>query len=725
MVHVDKSSWAFGELAPALRSRPDMDAYASGADTIENFVVSTEAVLTRRPGTRFIAPVPDEGQAPQFVPFRAGKTDQAVLVFTPGRMRVARDNGLLETDLVGLPFGADDLDKIRAAQSVDKLYIAWANGRPKELARQTSTAWTIADYASAKGPLRPQNVDTAWTLTCAAPVGQEFTVVASKALFEAGHVGTVWRIDEPIDASTPQWLALETIAAGDLRRYNGHVYRAENAADSGSNAPTHTEGSVVSGSGKVKWTYLHDGFVYATIKAVTSPTEATVVASGNIPATLAGAATYRWWEAAWSDVRGWPDDVRLLDNQRIMWSRRDEFWISVPGDFYSFHQDETTASSISGRLVPRDGSRTAIEWIVGSSGALVGAANGVWQVRAATVTDPLDQTNIRAIEDGTDGSASLVPAIVDGGVIYIGTSGERLHFCELDRIQEKITISEPSVRASHLFAGSPAVQVVYQRDPHRLLWVRREDGGLLALSWRPEMQVLAWTAHPAFHAADATERLCVIRSSNGRADELWLATRRTINGVTRRYIEKLAPFVKNRKARRRPMPLDAWFVDCGLTYSGAPTKSIAGLDHLEGRTVRVFADGGQRADAVVAGGRITLSRPASFVLVGLPLKGHVVGLPVEVTTSAGSSKPQAKKSTRVTVEYVDAAGGEVAINGAEPSALLTGGGSRAMELRTGRSVVSCDFETDDDRTVTVSLTCDDVFPFTLIGLSADLDITGG
>jgi hypothetical protein len=725
MVHVDKTSYAYGAISPALRSRHDLPAYASGAAVIENMIVPVEASLTRRPGSRFIAAQPDEATPCALKPFRAGHLDHAVLIFTPGRMRVARGVGLLSTDLTGLPFAAADLDAIRVAQSVDQLFTAWG-GKPQVLSRLDATTWSCVPYENAKGPLRPQNVDVALTLTCGVPAGQVFSLTASSALFQAGHVGSVWRIDEPIDTSVPSWLALEAITAGDLRRYNGHVYRAENTADSGANAPTHTEGSVVSGAGKVKWTYLHDGYVYGTITAVASSTVATFTAVGNIPSTLSGAATYRWWEAAWSDVRGWPDNVRMIDGQRLLWTRRDEFWATQPGDFFTFHQTDDATSSIAGRLVPRDGSRATIAWIIGSNGALLGTDGGTWQVRAATVTDPLDATNVRALEDGTDGSAMHEPAVVDGGVIFIGSSGERIHFAELDRIQEKVAIQEPSVRASHLLAPSPLAQIVYQRDPFRLLWGRTVAGELLSLTWRPAMELLAWCEHPehSLNAGDAVEQLCVIRSADGRTDELWMSTRRQVNGTTRRYIEKLMPAMKAGKTRARPMPADAWYMDCALPYSGTPTSALTGLSHLEGRTVRILADGGQLADRVVADGAVTLDRPVSSAIVGLPIRAYVENLPAELTTSTGSTKGSKKSSTSLLVEYVDAAGGELSINGAEPSAILTGGGTGAMKLKTGRAKVTCDFVTNDDGTVLVGLICDNALPFTLIGLSPDLNMGG-
>jgi hypothetical protein len=59
-------------------------------------------------------------------------------------------------------------------------------------------------------------------------------------------------------------------------------------------------------------------------------------------------------------------------------------------------------------------------------------------------------------------------------------------------------------------------------------------------------------------------------------------------------------------------------VDAGLSYTGEPTSVVSGLDHLEGKTVSVLADGSPEPDRVVSGGRITLADKASVIHVGLP-----------------------------------------------------------------------------------------------------------
>ena len=60
-----------------------------------------------------------------------------------------------------------------------------------------------------------------------------------------------------------------------------------------------------------------------------------------------------------------------------------------------------------------------------------------------------------------------------------------------------------------------------------------------------------------------------------------MVVKRTINSVTRRFVEylSLSDFGSD--------VTDAFFVDSGLTSSGASASTISGLDHLVGQTVSI------------------------------------------------------------------------------------------------------------------------------------------
>lgn len=130
------------------------------------------------------------------------------------------------------------------------------------------------------------------------------------------------------------------------------------------------------------------------------------------------------------------------------------------------------------------------------------------------------------------------------------------------------------------------------------------------------------------------ESIAVIHDDSGDEpiDQVWLAVKRTIDGETRRYIEYIDDtFDVDHELK------DAFFVDSGITFTGSDFTVVTGLDHLEGQTVSVLADGATHPTKVVASGQITLERTADIAHVGLPYDTRIVSLPIVMPTTERST----------------------------------------------------------------------------------------
>lgn len=96
-----------------------------------------------------------------------------------------------------------------------------------------------------------------------------------------------------------------------------------------------------------------------------------------------------------------------------------------------------------------------------------------------------------------------------------------------------------------------------------------------------------------------------------------------------------------------------------LTQSGewtmdAPISLVSGLNHIEGETVKVVADGNVLSDKVVTSGGITLDAPATRVYVGLKYKCTAQNLPLNVTSEVVENKR--KRVTALAVRIKDTRG---------------------------------------------------------------------
>ena len=138
----------------------------------------------------------------------------------------------------------------------------------------------------------------------------------------------------------------------------------------------------------------------------------------------------------------------------------------------------------------------------------------------------------------------------------------------------------------------------YAPEPEAMLWLVRGDGDFVSVTVERDNDVIAWCHH---ETDGLVESVCSIPGTS--SDVLFMV----VNRDGQRMIEKMEAGV---------------YLDSAVQgTNGSPTTAWAGLDHLEGKTVSVLADGVYIGEEVVSSGAVTISRAASAVTIGLPLAG--------------------------------------------------------------------------------------------------------
>jgi len=247
-------------------------------------------------------------------------------------------------------------------------------------------------------------------------------------------------------------------------------------------------------------------------------------------------------------------------------------------------------------------------------------------------------------------SATVAPVVVNSTILYVQEKGARVRNLDYDLtagISGKYTGSDLSIMAKHLTDGYTIVAMDYSLEPDGILWLVRSDGVLLGLTYLKQQKVWGWHHHVT---KGKVESLTVI-SEAGR-DAVYMVVNRTINGATVRYIERLEPRIVTSAA-------DAFCVDAGLTYNGAPATTISGLDHLEGESVAVLADGNEVTGLTVTAGAITLPIAASIVHIGLAYTPVLETLDLDSGSRFNAVRGKEVSVSHVTLEVEDSRGGWV------------------------------------------------------------------
>lgn len=241
------------------------------------------------------------------------------------------------------------------------------------------------------------------------------------------------------------------------------------------------------------------------------------------------------------------------------------------------------------------------------------------------INDEVAADNVSVKPQTSEGASDVQPVVVNSTVVYTAARGG--HAYELGYQYQKggVVAADLAIRAGHLFETARPVDLTKMTNPDPILWFAHGDGKLLGLTYMPDQNVGAWHQHVT-EGGSFESVACV---TEGDEDRLYAVVRRLINGNVVRYIERMGP-------KQYGDTENAFCVDCGVTYEGEEVSSIRGLDHLEGETVNILADGGVMPSQVVTEGRIELSRPAKHVHIGIPITADMSTLPMALSLQDGS-----------------------------------------------------------------------------------------
>lgn len=402
---------------------------------------------------------------------------------------------------------------------------------------------------------------------------------------------------------------------------------------------------------------------------ITAYVSATVVDAKLLGEPLPNLMPIRQWRLGyWSDTTGWPTVGDFFEDR--LWlaapeEAPDMFAGSVIGAYETFSQTDTFGevlddSAIVGRLNARKLSR--IRWLSSDSrGLLLGTGSEEYSISSPN-NEAITARNIRARPATRRGSAGVEPVRVDDQLLYVQRSGRAVR--EFAYVFESDGYKSPSMSqlASHLGAV-PFVEMDYAAEPHSIIWMRRNDGSLVGLTYNREENVVGWHRHEL--SGGVIEALAVLPQKDQLQDALWVSVKRTVNGQDVRYIERITRFWDFGTNLA-----DAHFVDSGLRYVGTATNVIYGLQHLEGEEVYGLADTRPVGPFIVENGSVTLTFPASNVVLGLGYDSEAITSRLENGASDGTAQGKVKRINSVVVAVWNSAGGEIGIYNKELDAIV-------------------------------------------------------
>ena len=582
-----------------------------------NMIPMIQGPSVRRGGSQFIAEVKDSTKNVFFLRFKFGTTSSVqsyIIEFGDLYMRFYRNRAQLmdggspveivtpyaHTDF----FDENGLFRFQFKQSADVLYIVHNEYKVHALKRFSDTSWQIDEMAFDEHPYLDENTTD--------------TTLDAQANVTSGDV--------------------EIIASSTTGINGGAGFRASDVG----------RGLRILKTGQ-QW-------AFGEITAVNSTTSVQVDISSNSEGTSTTATT-RWRLGLYNDDDGYPSVIGMHNTRVVLAGQPaypDRVALSATGGFGPDSFDFAPSNSLGEvndddaiQVRAQDGELNLIEWVANvSSGLMIGTTDGEWLLQPSSTASALAPDNNRVDLVTNKGSASI-PSVTNGFAnVFVQASRSKVH-------EAAFSLENDGFRAPDLglFAinelRSRVKHMAWHQEPDNIFYFMMDDGTVLGLTYMREQNVIAWSRH-SFSGADVSV-ICAeaVPSPNNDRDDLYILVERTINGITKKYIEWVTPYYRDGDSRA-----DVIYADSAFVYEGAATGTVTGLDHLEGETVGVIVDGKAHPDQVVSSGEITLSNEitGTKIIVGLKYDWRLDLLDPVVETRQGSINGRIRTADNLVLE---------------------------------------------------------------------------
>jgi hypothetical protein len=672
-------SFTAGELSPRMEGRTDFQKYYSSGTILENFVVEPHGPITRRPGTYFVTEVKDSTKKTRLIPFTFSTAQAYILEFGNQYIRFYKNQGQILSGAsayeIATPYLETELFDIKFAQSADVMYLCHKNYPTKKLSRTGHTAWTLTNVDFTYGPFMPINIEDT-KLSCSAIIGSAITITADSIIginngtgFQTTDIGRLIKIGDSegyakitARASTTSITAevlepLSTTTPGELKK-NCSTSDTTIYAVSVTNFPT--AGTILIENEQITYTGLDttaNTFTGCT-RAAYSTTAAVHNAANKIYLSTI-VPTTNWSLGYFNSVNGYPTTVTFFE-QRLVFggslSYPQTIWFSKSGSYENFSSgtkdDSAMVYTIASNQV------NAITALKATRTLIVATTGGEFTVSSGANQDAVTPTNLNIRKQSSFGSSQASDAIsIGAATLFVQRAKRKIRELAYNFSTDGYLAPDLTILAEHV-TSSGVVQMEYQQEPYGILWCIRTDGVLIGMTYDRAQDIVAWHRHyfgGLFQGGHAVCESIAVIDGTQNEDEVWVIVKRTINGVTKRYIEYLTPYNFN-------SDLNTFhFLDAGLHYSGSATSRLSGLTHLEGQTVSVIVNGATHPDCVVRSGAITLLRSTTDARVGLNYTSTLQTMRLDEGFK-GTDQTKTKRIFDVTLRFLETVGAKVGPN---------------------------------------------------------------
>ena len=682
-VAVQLTNFTGGELSPRLDGRNDLTKYSSGCTKLENFIIYPHGAAARRSGTNFAAEVANSANKARLMPFEFSTTQTYMLEFSNLKIRVYKDSSTVfeanktitaitkanpaVVTATGHGYSNGDEVKIRNVVGMTEV-----NEKRFLVANKTTNTFELTNKDGTN-----INSTNFTTYTSGGIVNKVFEITTTYTTDELFDIKFVQSADV-MYLCHPAHPPAKLSRTGDISWtledvvFTKGPFQDANITDTTLTPSTHTTGTgrtltasavtgINNGLGFLstdigRQFYMNSG--YGVITGVNSTTEAVI----TIDTAMANSNAITAWQlGSFSNTTGFPACVTFFEQRLVFAGTTNQpqtVFFSKSGDY------ENMDANIGGNVADSDAiiytiasnQVNAIRFMTATRTLIIGTAGGEFSVSGGGSDSAITPTNILIKKQSNHGAANVDAIAVGNATLFLQRAKRKIRELAYNFDVDGYIAPDMTILAEHISEGG-LTQMAYQQEPNQVIYAVRGDGELIGLTYQREQQVTAWHRHifgGAFGSGKAVCESVAVIPTDDTEYEVYVIIKRTINGATRRFVEYINNFDFTETDNTTFN-----FLDSALAYSGSAVTTISGLDHLEGQTVSVLANGATHPDKTVSSGSITLDRSSTNVKVGLSYSSILQTMRLDAGSQNGTSQGKTKRIYEITIRLYESVGVEV------------------------------------------------------------------
>lgn len=258
------------------------------------------------------------------------------------------------------------------------------------------------------------------------------------------------------------------------------------------------------------------------------------------------------------------------------------------------------------------------------------------------------------------GASAMEVKSVDGATLFLDRNGKTLREFLYNFNEDSYNSNDLSVLASHLINAPTDIAMMSGSTSEDANWlfIANVDGSVVVLNTLRSQDINGFTP---MTTQGFVSTLSVVD------DELYFINKRTLGGVESNFIERWS---------------FEMLMDNSIAVPNNNSTTVSGLEHLEGHTVQIIADGNVLPERAVSGGSITLTANEVSIAdrdlqIGINFTVSLKTMPVNTNIGSGQNNMRIKKITRINARVYNTFG--VFIDG-NPIAIRAFGDSSVSPL---------------------------------------------